>query len=133
MRRPALVAVLALMLTAAAWADEPAAIEPQALAERISSGDTMLLVLDVRTAAEFDEGHIPTAVNIPYDSLAGRLAELGAPGERDVVVYCRSGRRSAIALDTLKEAGFSRLFHLEGDWQRWSGEGRINVRQPAQP
>jgi phage shock protein E len=133
MRLPALAAVLAVLLAPAAWANEPSAIEPQSLAERVSSGDTALLVLDVRTAAEFDEGHIPGAVNIPYDSLASRIAELGPAGEHDVVVYCRSGRRSAIALSTLKDAGFSRLFHLEGDWLRWSEENRSIVRTPVQP
>ncbi len=90
-------------------------------------------MLDVRTAAEFDEGHLTGAVNIPYDSLAARIAELGPAGEHDVVVYCRSGRRSAIALTTLKDAGFSRLFHLDGDWQRWSEEHRPLIKTPAQP
>jgi rhodanese-related sulfurtransferase len=132
-RLPALAAVLTLALAAAAWADEPALIEPQALAERVASADARLLVLDVRAAAEFDEGHIPGAVNIPYDSLAARIAELGPAGEHDIVVYCRSGRRSAIALTTLQEAGFSRLFHLDGDWLRWSEESRPIVRAPAQP
>lgn len=133
MRLPALAAVLTLALAAAAWADEPALIEPQALAERMASADAGLLVLDVRTAAEFDEGHLPGAVNIPYDSLAARIAELGPSGERDIVVYCRSGRRSAIALTTLKDAGFSRLFHLDGDWLRWSEEHRPLIKTPAQP
>lgn len=133
MRLPVLAAVFALTLGAAAWADEAALIEPQALALRIEAGDASLLVLDVRSAEEFDEGHLPQAVNIPYDALAGRLAELGMPGERDIAVYCRSGRRSAIALTTLKDAGFSRLFHVNGDWLRWSAENRPIVRPSAQP
>jgi rhodanese-related sulfurtransferase len=128
MRLPALAAVLAVLLASAAWADEPSPIEPQALAERVAAADPLLLVLDVRTAAEFDEGHIPGAVNIPYDSLAARITELGPAGARDVVVYCRSGRRAAIALTTLKDAGFSRLLHLEGDWLRWSEEHRPLIK-----
>jgi rhodanese-related sulfurtransferase len=92
-----------------------------------------LLVLDVRGAAEFDEGHIPGAINIPHDVLGERIAEIGPVGERDVVVYCRSGRRAEIALETLKGAGFSRLFHLEGDYLRWSEEGRSVVRPSARP
>jgi len=133
MRFRILIAALSVLLTLAARADEPLAIEPQALAERMSSADAKLLVLDVRTASEFDDGHIPGALNIPYDSLAARISELGPSGERDVVVYCRSGRRSAIALATLRDAGFSRLFHLEGDWLRWSEEHRPLVRTSAQP
>jgi len=133
MRHSALAAVLAVALASAAWADEPSAIEPQALAERVAAADSQLLVLDVRSAAEFDEGHIPGAINIPFDAIGGRITELGPSGQRDIVVYCRSGRRSAIALTTLKEAGFSRLFHLEGDWLRWSEESRSIDRAPAQP
>jgi rhodanese-related sulfurtransferase len=92
-----------------------------------------LLVLDVRSAAEFDEGHLPGAINIPHDAIGKRIGELGTPDERDLVVYCRSGRRSALALAVLKEAGFSRLFHLEGDYLRWSEEGRPVIRAPAPP
>jgi rhodanese-related sulfurtransferase len=131
MRLLALSAMLALAGTA--WADEPTFIEPQALAERVASADSQLLVLDVRSAAEFDEGHIPGAVNIPFDAIGDRIVELGPSGQRDIVVYCRSGRRSAIALTTLKEAGFSRLFHLDGDMLRWNEEHRPLIKIAAQP
>ena len=133
MRFLALLVILASAFVGAAWAEDPPYIGPQALSERMESGDTELLVLDVRSTAEFDEGHIPGAINIPHDALSARLAELGPAGERDVVVYCRSGRRSAIALEALKGAGFSRLFHLEGDYLRWSEEGRSVVRPSARP
>ncbi len=133
MRFLALLVILASAFVGAAWAEDPPYIEPQALSERMESGDTELLVLDVHSTAEFDEGHIPGAINIPYDALGARLAELGPAGERDVVVYCRSGRRSAIALEALKGAGFSRLFHLEGDYLRWSEEGRSVVGPSARP
>jgi rhodanese-related sulfurtransferase len=73
------------------------------------------------------------ARNIPHTEIAARLAELGDARERDVVVYCRSGRRSELALDALREAGFTRLYHLEGDWLRWSAEKLPAVVAPAQP
>jgi rhodanese-related sulfurtransferase len=133
MRSLALLVILASAFVGTAWAEDPSGIEPQALSERMESGDTELLVLDVRSTAEFDEGHIPGAINIPYDSIGERIAELGPAGERDVVVYCRSGRRATIALETLKGAGFSRLFHLEGDYLRWSEEDRSVVRPSARP
>jgi|APLak6261659701_1056019.scaffolds.fasta_scaffold09230_3 rhodanese-related sulfurtransferase len=133
MRFLVLLVILASAFVGAAWAEDPSYIEPQALAERLESADPQLLVLDVRSAAEFDEGHIPGAINVPHDVLGERIAELGPAGERDVVVYCRSGRRSAIALEALKGAGFSRLFHLEGDYLRWSEEGRSVVRPSARP
>jgi len=133
MRLLALFAILVLACTGMARADDFALIEPPALAKRLESADAQLLILDVRSAAEFGEGHIPGAVNIPHDTIGSRIAELGPAGERDIVVYCRSGRRSALALAALKEAGFSRLFHLDGDYLRWSEEGRSLIQTPAQP
>jgi rhodanese-related sulfurtransferase len=133
MRLLALFAILVLACTGMARADDFTLIEPQALAERLESADPQLLILDVRSAAEFDAGHIPGAVNIPHDAIASRMSELGPAGARDVVVYCRSGRRAALALATLKEAGFSRLFHLDGDYLRWSEETRPSDRTVAQP
>ena len=76
------------------------------------------------TPEEYAAGHLPGAVNIPHDQLAARLGELSGAREHDVVVYCRTGRRSAEALGVLDEAGFKRLFHLKGDYTRWTGEKR---------
>lgn len=131
MRLLLLIAVLASAVAGAA--DQFATIGPQALGERLESTSAELLVVDVRSAAEFDEGHLPGAINIPHDAIGQRIAELGPPGERDVIVYCRSGRRAALALTALQEAGFSRLYHLEGDYLRWSEEGRPVTRVLPQP
>lgn len=133
MRHLALLVMLALAFAGAVRADDFARIESQILAERLESADPQLLVLDVRSAAEFDEGHIPGAINIPFDAIGERIAELGPVDERDVVVYCRSGRRTMLALGTLREAGFRRLFHLDGDYLRWSGEHRPLIHPPLQP
>jgi phage shock protein E len=77
-------------------------------------------VVDVRTADEFASGHVPGAVNIPYDQLPGRAAEIGPPST-PVVLYCRSGRRSGIAIDALQKAGFSKLYDLK-TVTAWPGE-----------
>jgi|SRR5687767_756847 phage shock protein E len=121
--------ILAIALVACAFAlpaaaAGPASIEPKALGERIAWADQALFVLDVRTPEEYAAGHLPGAVNIPHDQLAARLGELSGAREHDVVVYCRTGRRSAEALGVLDEAGFKRLFHLKGDYTRWTGEKR---------
>jgi len=63
------------------------------------------LVVDVRTAMEFKRSHFEGAQNIPLSEIQARIAELG-PKNRPVVVYCRSGRRSAIAKTMLENAGF---------------------------
>jgi rhodanese-related sulfurtransferase len=119
---------LAIALVACAFAfpavAAPATIEPQALAERIAWADASLVVLDVRTPEEYAAGHLPAAVNIPHTVLADRIGELADARERDIVVYCRTGNRTAQALEILEKAGFKRLFHLKGDYTRWSEEKR---------
>lgn len=74
-------------------------------------------LVDVRTPAEFAEGHIAGAVNIPVQELDRRLAEL-EPKDKPIVVYCHSGRRSANAARTLERAGFSSVHDL-GAMTRW--------------
>lgn len=119
-----LLAALAALILLPAWAGETAPIAPGALLEKMTSGDDDLLVLDVRSAQEFAEGHVPGAVNISYDELEARLGELAGERESEVVVYCRSGRRAGIALELLEKAGFERLYHLEGDYLAWSAAER---------
>jgi rhodanese-related sulfurtransferase len=126
-----LAAVAALMLVPA-WAGDTVRIGQETLLEKMTSGEGDLLVLDVRTAKEFAEGHVPGAVNVPHDELASRLPGLEASRGSDVVVYCRSGRRAEIALDLLAKAGFERLSHLEGDFLAWSAADRP-VEIPAPP
>ena len=126
--RRAPVLLLAATAVFAAAAGGPAPIEPKQLGERIAWADPSLVVLDVRTPAEFAEGHLPGAINIPHTELASRLEELSRAREADIVVYCRTGNRTAQALGILENAGFSRLFHLQGDYTRWSEEKRPVVR-----
>jgi phage shock protein E len=84
-----------------------------AVARELAEGGAR--VIDVRTAGEFAEGHVPGAVNIPFDQLGARAAELGDPA-RPVVLYCRTGRRSGLAAGTLRGLGFEKVY----DFQRYS-------------
>lgn len=83
--------------------------------EFISAGAAHLLI-DVRTPEEFASGHIQGAVNIPVDTLGSRLSEV--PGDQPIVVYCRSGNRSAQASRILTQAGYTHIYDLGGliDW-----------------
>lgn len=119
---PAPQDILATVPAISAAALEPSLATPQAP-----------VVLDVRTPEEYAAGHLPGARLVPHDQLGARLAELAASKDQEVIVYCRSGRRAALAIDTLKRAGFSRVGHLQGDFQGWSAEGREVVAAPATP
>ncbi len=81
-------------------------------------------VVDVRTQAEFDAGHVPGALNIPFDEVDRRHGEIGPPST-PVLLYCRSGRRSGIATHSLRERGFTQIYDLKAYdlWVR-SGSGR---------
>jgi rhodanese-related sulfurtransferase len=87
-----------------------------------------VVVLDVRTPAEFASGHLEGAVNIDIESqdFATRVGEL----DRSVTyaVYCRSGNRSAAALTVMKELGFTGLHHLAGGIGAWQRAGQPVVR-----
>ena len=77
-------------------------------------------LLDVRTPEEFATGHIAGAANISVQTLAERLSEV--PEDQPVVVYCRSGNRSAQAAQILQEAGYSSVYDL-GGVNAWTAAG----------
>ena len=86
---------------------------------RMIDAGTAPMILDVRTAEEFADGHVPGAINISHDELADRLAEIEAVKEAGVIVYCRSGRRAGIAEELLLGRGYTNVQHLEGDMLAW--------------
>ena len=69
------------------------------------------IILDVRNASEFLEGHLPGAVNVPYTRLRSRLGEL--PRDKKFYVHCGSGKRAALAASFLNLKGFDAL-HVDG-------------------
>lgn len=92
------------------------------LAARLESGSPPF-VLDVRTPSEYSAGHVPGAINIPHTELENRLAELGERRDVEIVVYCGTGRRAAMAESVLLEADFSRVRDLEGHMKQWQADG----------
>ena len=108
----------------AAAADTATPITQAELLARLDRQDPDLVILDVRTPAEFAAGHVPGARNVSHDQLPTRLAELAGLRDKPVVLYCRSGRRTLLAAETLRNAGFTRLLHLQGDYLAWEAEHR---------
>jgi rhodanese-related sulfurtransferase len=79
------------------------------------------VLLDVRTQEEFDAGHIASAILLPYDEIALKAATVLPDKEKEIVLYCRSGRRSAIAKKALVELGYKDVEDF-GGINRWKGE-----------
>jgi phage shock protein E len=103
-----------LVATALSFADYR---DPDQLAQLIDA-DQPHVIVDVRTSGEYASGHIPTAINIP-------VAEIGErPPSADkgilIVVYCRSGARSAKARGILEGLGFTNVVDF-GAVSRWTG------------
>jgi hydroxyacylglutathione hydrolase len=106
---------------------QPVAAAPQLLEriERVTAGSlaellagpTPPLVVDVRAAREWNDGHIDGALNLPLDHLAERLGEL--PSDRPLIVYCASGYRSAVAASVLKREGLANVANLVGGLAAW--------------
>ena len=83
--------------------------------------ETGYIILDVRTAEEFAEKHIPDAINIPNETIgSGEVAEL--PDKNQLVfVYCRSGNRSKQASEKLAALGYTKVYEF-GGINDWTGE-----------
>ncbi|MDB2039331.1 rhodanese-like domain-containing protein [Clostridium perfringens] len=80
------------------------------------------LILDVRNEDEFAEGHLKNAIQIPVKELKENLSDIEKFKDELVLVYCRSGKRSAEAVDILKENGFKNLVHMKDGISKWDGE-----------
>jgi len=89
-----------------------------------------LVIIDVRSAQEFDSGHVPGAVNIPHRSILSDLTLLDNYKDQDMVFYCRSGKRAKTVTDALESSDYTSgrpLYHLDGDILGW-----ISADQPLQ-
>jgi len=99
-------------------------ITAEELMKKLQSGESLVL-LDVRSEKEFREGHLEGAVLIPLYQLRQRLHEIPKEPGVEIVVYCRSGRRSAAASKILIQAGYRRVRNLQGgilSWQKMGGK-----------
>ncbi len=89
------------------------------------------VILDVREADEYKNGHVPGAVNVPRGVLEFRIDELEAFDDltdevrfkKPILVYCRSGKRAALATARLQEMGYSDVKSIEGGFKAWQAEG----------
>jgi rhodanese-related sulfurtransferase len=88
-------------------------------------------LLDVREEDEWRAGHAPDAQHLPMHELPARLAEV--PADRDVVVVCRSGGRSAMVVAYLVRNGWDNVRNLAGGMEDWAAAGRPLVSDTGAP
>jgi rhodanese-related sulfurtransferase len=125
MRPKTFAIALVLLLGSAGFARS----EPPAEASIITASDlnarresgSAPVVIDVRTSEEYATGHIPGAVNIPFDQVAARISEVEAP--HGVALYCMVGPRARKGEASLLEAGYTSVLHLDGGFAAWQEAG----------
>ena len=87
-------------------------------AKKIMDSGEEYIILDTREQDEFDEGHIPGAILIPYTEIENKAEEMIPDKDKLILVYCRSGRRSKIASESLSKLGYTNVKEFGGiiDW-----------------
>lgn len=87
-----------------------------------------VVVLDVRTPAEFQAGHIAGATNVDFRASSFAENLRGLDKNKPYLMHCQAGGRSTRALETMRELGFTQVYHLDGGVQAWKEEGKPLVK-----
>ncbi len=96
-------------------------VTPKDVQEMVADERDVVL-LDVREPNEWNLGHLPGAIHIPRGTLEGKVEQM-LPRDREIVVYCAGGSRSALAADTMRQMGYDNVASMSGGWREWVGTG----------
>ncbi|MEK7123906.1 MAG: rhodanese-like domain-containing protein [Patescibacteria group bacterium] len=88
------------------------------LEEKVKNADNFILI-DVREPAEFAGGNIDGAILIPLGELENKIKDFNLPPEKEIIVYCQSGRRSGAAAEILEKLGYKNAKSLAGGIINW--------------
>jgi phage shock protein E len=91
--------------------------------ELLGADTSNFVIVDVRTPEEFQQGHVPNAINVPLGKIIENPAILTSSKGKPIVLYCRSGYRAGKAAEALHKDGHQNLRHLDGDMQGWLKAG----------
>ncbi len=101
-------------------------ISPSGAIQIMNEGKSLLI--DVREDNEIKDAAIADCKHIPLGTVAGRLNEIEKYKDKDIIVYCRSGHRSASACRTLTNNGFEKIYNLKGGIMAWQDAQLPTVR-----
>ena len=91
-------------------------------AQKLIKDNKDLLIIDVRRFSEYKQRKIPKAINIPVEELEWEIEDLKENIDRPILVYCKSGNKSAVACEMLVEEGFNNLYNLGQGILGYNGE-----------
>lgn len=100
------------------------------LLARIAAG-TAPRILDVRSRREYDRGHVPGALHVPFWLVRWRLGSIPGSNDEPLVVYCGHGPRAWLAGTVLRSQGFTRVVYLDGHYSRWHEAG-LREERPSE-
>jgi len=123
----AALVLLAVGAGGCASASTPDRVTPEALLASIGAG-TAPVIVDVRTRREYEAGHVPGALHVPFYTLLVRQDDIPGPRERLVVVYCEHGPRAGVARFALRLSGFTDVRYLDGHMSGWKERGLLLSR-----
>jgi phage shock protein E len=109
-----MIATFAFFLAAFLLVKRAGLISPRDAQAYLKSG---ALVIDVRTAGEFNSGHLPSAINLPLDEIEAGLPGRVADKTQVILLHCQSGMRSGLAKRKLNRLGYSKAYNL-GSFER---------------
>jgi len=117
-----LLGLLVLSAACVSASEHPNSITAQELRSRLGTEDAPI-ILDVRTAWEYQAGHIPGAYHLEDRQVPYRIEELKQLKDREIVVYCEVGPRARWVEGYLRQEGFTNVKHLMGDFSGWQRNG----------
>lgn len=117
------IAILASVLLLAGCSTSSSAVDLSVSEFSSKVTEAGVIILDVRTPGEFNEGHIEGAILVDFQSgnFENEIASLDK--SKTYAVYCRSGNRSGQAVKVMSEAGFTKLYNLDGGVIDWANAG----------
>jgi rhodanese-related sulfurtransferase len=90
---------------------------------RMDRGDRDFLLVDVREESEWQAGHIPGAVHLGKGVIERDIEQKVPETDREIILYCGGGYRSALAADNLQKMGYTNVLSMDGGWRGWREAG----------
>ena len=95
-------------------------VSAEEVKQRLDEEGRDWVLIDVREQDEYRGGHLPGAIGCGRGILEYHIAELVPETEREIVLYCRGGHRSALSADSLREMGYTNVHSTRGGFRQWA-------------
>jgi len=95
-------------------------VSAEEVKQRLDEEGRDWVLIDVREQDEYRGGHLPGAIGCGRGILEYHIAELVPDTEKEIVLYCRGGHRSALSADSLREMGYTNVHSMRGGFREWS-------------